>query len=171
MVVLAVALMGCNGGKDKVEINGGLVSLAGVDGAALAGLIFDFPDATIFGFPGESATLEIGNNAATFTLTLSGGRVINGTINDGAVAGMSCRLTQNPQEVVPGQQQFDVAYDECEGAVDSAGEIEFGGSGPGTVVLSFGNTGSAPVASAPETVTLNLSDDGQVTINNNATPI
>jgi hypothetical protein len=172
MYVFAGALMGCdNGDDDTIEINGGLVSLAGSDGAALTGLTFDFPNATIFGFPGETATLQIGGDAATFTLTRRGGTVINGTITPGSIAEVSCRLTQNPQEVGVGEEQFDEEYDSCEGTVDSDDEIEFGGSGPGTVILSFGNTGETPVAANPENVTINLADDGTVTLNNNATPI
>jgi hypothetical protein len=173
MGVFAGALMGCNNddGDDTIDIDGGLVSLAGSDGASLTGLTFDFPDATIFGFPGETATLRIGGNAATFTLTLSGGTVINGPITPGSIAEVSCRLTQNPREVEAGEEQFAEAYDSCEGTVDSEDEIEFGGSGPGTVILSFGNTGETAVASEPEDVLLNLHDDGTVTINDNTTPI
>lgn len=163
--------MGCSDDDDKALISGGQVSLAGADGAAIEGLIFDFPDATLFGFPGETATLEIGGDAATFVLTLSGGTVINGTITNGAIAVVSCRLTQNPQEVAAGAAQFDQEYDSCQGIINANDEIEFGGSGPGTVVLSFGDTGATPVASAPEDVTLNVQDDGSVTINNNTTPI
>jgi hypothetical protein len=170
LCVFAWALMGCSNGDD-IEISDGIVSLAGADGAALEGLTFDFPDATIFGFPGETATLQIGDDAATFTLTLSGGRVINGTITTGAIAGVSCRLIQNPQEVGAEDAQFDAEYDSCEGTVDTADEIEFGSSGPGTVTLSFGNTGETSVASDPENVLLNLREDGTVTINNNTTPI
>jgi hypothetical protein len=46
MFVFACALMGCGGdsGSDNTVING-LVGLAAEDGAALAGLTFDFPDA------------------------------------------------------------------------------------------------------------------------------
>src|SRR5262245_46641413 len=84
MVVLTCVLMGCGdgNGSDDTTISG-VVTLAAMDGAALVGLTFDFPDATVFGFPGESATLGVGENAATFTLTTSGGTVINGTITNG----------------------------------------------------------------------------------------
>jgi hypothetical protein len=70
MFAFACALMGCgsDSGSDNTVING-LVGLAADDGAALAGLTFDFPDATIFGFPGASATLGVGDGATTFTLT------------------------------------------------------------------------------------------------------
>jgi hypothetical protein len=172
--IFAVALMGCGNGDgddDTIEISDGLVSLAGTDGAALTGLTFDFPNATIFGFPGETATLAIGSDALTFTLTLSGGAVINGTINPGRIADVSCRLTQNLQEVGAEEEQFDAEYDSCEGTVNSDGDIELGSSGPGTVILSLGNTDETPAVSNPETVTLNLADDGTATINNNATPI
>ena len=174
MGVFAGALMGCNnddGGDDTIDIDGGLVSLAGSDGASLTGLTFDFPNATIFGFPGETATLRIGGDAATFTLTLRGGMVINGAITPGSIADVSCRLTQNPQDVGVGEEQFDEEYDSCEGTVDSEDEIEFGSSGPGTVILSFDNTGETAVTSEPEDVLLNLHGDGTVTINDNTTPI
>ena len=162
--------MGCSNNDDN-EISDGIVGLAGADGAALEGLTFDFPDATNFGFPGETATPQIGDDAATFTLTLSGGRVTNGTITTGAIADVSCRLLQNPQEVGAEDARFDAEYDSCEGIVNAADAIEFGSSDPGTVVLRFGNTGETSAASAPENVLLHLHDDGTVTINNNPTPI
>ena len=95
MFVFACALIGCgsDSGSDNTAING-LVGLAAEDGAALAGLTFDFPDATIFGFPGASATLGVGDGATTFTLTTSGGTVIHGTITNVASTAVSCRLTQ-----------------------------------------------------------------------------
>jgi hypothetical protein len=172
--VFAWVLIGCESddGDDTIEIFG-LVSLAAADGAALEGLVLDFPDTTIFGFPGESATLEVGDNAATFTLTTSNGTVINGTINNGAIAIVSCRLTQNPGEVEVGEEPFDEEYDTCEAMVESDVDIAFGSSGAGTVTLSFGRTGETPVVSEsdPEHVTLNLREDGTITINNNETPI
>ena len=172
MFVFACALMGCgsDSGSDNTVING-LVGLAAEDGAALAGLTFDFPDATIFGFPGASATLGVGDGATTFTLTTSGGTVIHGTITNVASTAVSCRLTQNLQEVGAGKAQFDEAYDTCQAAVNSAGEITFGTSGPGTVTLSFGRAGATAVASGPEDVILHLREDGTVTINDNTTPI
>ena len=170
--IFAWALMGCGGGgSDDAVISGGLVNLTAVDGASLAGLTFDYTDATIFGFAGESATLGIGDNATTFTLTTSDGTVINGTITAVASAPAWCQLTQNLQEVGAGETPFVEQYDTCQAAVNSQGAIIFGASGPGTVTLSFNKIGEAAVASAPEAVILNLRDDGTVTINNNATPI
>ena len=121
MFVFAWALMGCGGGdgSDETVISGGLVDLAAADGPALAGLTFDFTDATIFGFPGESATLEVGDGATTFTLTTSGGTVIHGTITTGASAAAACRLTQNLQEVGVGKEPFDEQYDTCQATVNS----------------------------------------------------
>ena len=172
MCIFAWALMGCGGGgSDDAVINGGLVNLAAADGPSLAGLTFDFTDATIFGFPGESATLGVGDNATTFTLATSGGTMINGTITAEASAAAGCQLTQNLQEVGVGRQPFVEQYDTCQATVQSQDAITFGASGPGTVTLSFGKTGEAAVASAPEPVILHLRDDGTVTINNNATPI
>ena len=170
MFVCAWALMGCGSDSDEVVI-GGAVGLAAADGAALSGLTFDFPNATIFGFPSESATLEVGEGATTFTLTTSGGTVINDTITNGASTAVSCQLTQNPQEVGAGKQQFTEEYSTCQAAVHSREEITFGASGPGTVTLSVGRTGEAAVASDPEDVILHLHEDGTVTINNNAMPI
>jgi hypothetical protein len=170
MFVFACALMGCGSDSDKTGING-LVGLAAADGAALAGLTFDFPDATIFGFSGESATLGVGDGATTFTLTTSAGTVVRGTITPGASAGVSCRLTQNPQEVAAGKAQFDEEYVTCQAAVDSQGDITFGELGAGTVTLGFSRTGETAVVSGPEDVILHLRDDGTVTINDNATPI
>ena len=172
MFVFACALMGCGGdsGSDNTVING-LVGLAAQDGASLAGLTFDFPDATIFGFPGESATLGVGAGATTFTLTTSGGTVIHGTITNVAGTVVSCRLTQNLQEVGAGKAPFDEAYDTCQAAVNSAGNITFGTAGPGTVTLSFGRADATAVASSPEDAILHLREDGTVTINDNTTPI
>jgi hypothetical protein len=172
MIVFACALMGCSSdsGSDNAVING-MVSLAAADGAALAGLAFDFPDATIFGFPGESATLGVGDDATTFTLTTSGGTVIHGTITNVGSTAVSCRLTQNLQEVGAGKAQFDETYDTCQAAVNSAGEIPFGASGPGTVTLSFGRADVTAVASGPQDVILHLHESGVVTINDNTRPI
>ena len=174
MFVFACALMGCgsdsDSDSDSTVING-LVGLAAADGAALAGLTFDFPDATIFGFPGESATLGVGDGALPFTLTTSGGTVIRGTITNVASTEVSCRLTQNLQEVGAGKAQFNEAYDTCQAAINSAGEITFGTSGPGTVTLSFARAGTTAVASGQEDVVLHLHEDGTVTINDNMTPI
>jgi len=170
--IFAWALMGCGGGgSDDAVISSGLVNLTAVDGASLAGLTFDYTDATIFGFPGESATLGIGDNATTFTLTTSDGTLINGTITAVASAPAGCQLTQNLQEVGAGGTPFVEQYDTCQATVSSQGAIIFGASGPGTVTLSFNKIGEAAVASAPEAVILNLREDGTVTINNNATPI
>ena len=172
MCIFAWILMGCGGGgSDEAVINGGLVNLAAVDGASLTGLTFDYTDATIFGFPGESATLGIGDNATTFMLTTSDGTVINGTITTVASAAAGCQLTQNLQEVGAGGKPFDEQYDTCQATVHSQEAITFGASGPGTVTLSFSKISEAPVASVPENVILNLHDDGTVTINKNATPI
>jgi hypothetical protein len=170
MCVFACALMGCGDDSDEAVING-LVGLAASDGAALAGLTFDFPDATFFGFPGESTTLEVGDGATIFTLTTSAGTVIHGTITPGASDAVSCRLTQDPQEVEAGKVQFDEAYVTCQATVDSQGDITFVEPGAGTVILGFSTTGETAVVSSPEEVILNLRDDGTVTINDNATPI
>jgi len=171
MVVFACALMGCGGGgSDNTGING-LVGLAADDGAALAGLTFDFPAATIFGFPGASATLGVGDGATTFTLTTSGGTVIHGTITPVASTAVACRLTQTPQEVGAGKAPFEEAYDTCQAAVHSAGDITFGTSGPGTVMLSFSRADTPAVASDPAAVILHLNENGTVTINDNTTPI
>jgi hypothetical protein len=164
--------MGCGGGgSDETVISDGVVDLAGADGPSLAELAFDFTDATVFGFPGESATLEIGGNALTFTLTTSGGTVIHGLITMGTSAAPGCRLTQNPQEVDRGQKQFDKQYDTCQATVNSKEDITFGASGPGTVTLNFVRTGDTAGTSSPEDVILHLHENGTVTINNNTTPI
>ena len=169
-LVFAWSLMGCDDEDDTIAISG-LVSLAEADGAAIEGLTFDFSEATIFGFPGESATLAIGDAAATFTLTTSGGTVINGTITKETGVTTSCRLAQNPGEVGVGEERFDEEYNTCRGTVTSAGELAFGSSGAGTVILSMSRAGETPVASDPEDVILNLNENGTVTINDNATPI
>src|SRR4029453_1797562 len=109
--------------------------------------------------------------ATTFTLTTSGGTVIHGTITNVASTVVSCRLTQNLQEVGPGKAQFDEVNDPCQAAVNSAGENPFGASGPGTVTLSFGRADATAVASSPEDAILHLREDSTVTINDNTTPI
>jgi hypothetical protein len=171
LFLFAWALMGCGDGNDETVISGGLVDLAAADGPSLAGLNFDFTDATIFGFPGESAILGVGADAATFTLTTSGGTVINGTIATVSSAAAACRLTQNLQEVGAGKEPFDEQYDMCQATVNAKEEIAFGASGPGTVTLNVGRTGQTSVASGPEDVILHLHDNGTVTINDNTTPI
>jgi len=169
--VVACTLLGCGNDSDETVIRGGVVNLAAADGAALAGLTFAFPDATIFGFLGEAATLAVGDAASAFTLTTSGGTVIHGTITPGANTALSCRLTQNLQEVGAGQALVDEEYDTCQATVNSQNDIAFGASGAGTVTLSFGRAGASAVASSPQEALLHLREDGTVTINNNATPI
>jgi hypothetical protein len=170
-LVFTWVLVGCNNdGDNDIEITG-LVGLTAENVAALGGLTFDFPDATIFGFPGESATLALGDTGTTFTLTMSGGTVINGTIGNGPIDFVSCRLTQNPAEVGAEAEQFDEEYNRCEATVESVEDIEFGDIGPGTVTLIIGRANATPVASNPEAVILFLHEDGTVTINNSATPI
>jgi hypothetical protein len=154
--------VGCN---PDTEVSG-VVVLTAANAAAFGGLTFAFSEATIFGFPGESATLGLGDAGTTFTLTTSGGTVINGTLTLG-----SCRLVQNSQEVGEGEAPFDEEYETCEATVASEGAIDFGDSGAGTVTLRLGRTGETPVASAPEDVTFHVDTDGTVTINNNNTPI
>jgi len=166
----ACVIAGCGGnGGDDIGISG-QVSLAAADGAALAGLMFDFPDATIFGFPGESAILQIGENAATFTLTSSGRAAINGTISAGGVF-VACQLRQNPAEVGAGGTPFVQDYVICEATVVSNRDIAFGRSGPGVVILRLARANEPPVTSAAEEVTLTLNNNGTVTINMNQTPI
>jgi hypothetical protein len=166
----AWALLGCGDGSDTAAIHG-VVGLAAVDGPALAGLTFAFPDATLFRLPGESATLQVGDAATTFSLTTSGGTVIHGTITPGASATGACRLTQPLQEVSAGQAPFAEEYDPCQAVVHSQDDLTFGAAGAGTVTLTFGRPGEPAVASSPADVLLHLREDGTVTINNNATPI
>src|SRR5262249_31214382 len=115
--------------------------------------------------------LGVGAGATTFTLTTSGGTVIQGTITPVASTGVSCRLTQHLQEVGAGQAPFDEVYDPCQAAVHSAGAITFGTAGPGTVTLSVGSAGAPAGASGPAAVILHLHENGTVTINENTTPI
>ena len=171
LCVVAWTLLGCSDDSDETAISGGVVDLAGADGASLSGLTFAFPDATIFGFPGEAATLEVGDAADTFTLTTSDGTLIHGTITPGANAAASCRLTQHPQEVGAGHAQVDEEYAACQASVNSQQDIAFGASGAGTVTLGFGRTDAPAVLSGPLDVLLHLRENGTVTINDNATPI
>jgi hypothetical protein len=170
LCVYAWVLLGCGNDSDTAAIHG-VVGLAAADGPALAGLTFAFPDATLFRVPGESATLQVGDEATTFSLTTSGGTVITGTITPGASATGACRLTQHLQEVGAGQAPFAEEYAPCQAAVDSQDDLTFGAAGAGTVTLTFGRPGEPAVASSPTHVLLHLREDGTVTINNNATPL
>jgi hypothetical protein len=89
VLVCSVALMGCDDNGVTTATVGGTVNLTAMNAAALGGLTFDFPDATLFGFPGQSTTLECGPDGTTFTLTISGSTAIQGNITFG-----SCRFTQ-----------------------------------------------------------------------------
>jgi hypothetical protein len=156
VIVMSLGLIGCD--DDDDDENRVVVDLTGVpltaeNAAALGGLSFAFPDATIFGFPGESATLTFGENGDTFVLVVSEGTIINGAITFG-----SCRFTEEE----PGT--FDEEYETCEINVQSDGEIQLGGEGDGTVVLRLGAPGNV-ASSDPTDVTLSVDADGNVSIN------
>ena len=164
-LVCALALGGCTDDSDSAAV-GGTVSLTAATAAALGGLSFDFANAAIFDFPGESAVLGFGADGSTFTLTTSGGATITGTIAFG-----SCRLTQSPAPVGAGQAPFDVVYDICDVSGGAEDDIDFGGSGNGTLTLRLARAGQAPVDSTPEEVVFHVDTAGNVTINENMTPI
>src|SRR5439155_9795991 len=94
VLVVPLALVGCitdsGNGTDKANVNG-TITLTATNAAALGGLTFAFPDATLFGFSGQSATLAWGDDGTTFTLTTSNGTVVKGIITFG-----SCTFTQSP---------------------------------------------------------------------------
>lgn len=164
-LMCALALGSCTDGSDTAVV-GGTISLTATNAAAIGGLSFNFPNAMIFGFPGESAILAFGADGTTFTLTASGGTVITGTITFG-----SCRLTQTPAQVGAGQAPFDAVYDICDVTGEADGEIDFDSSGNGTLTLRLARAGLAPVDSTPEAVILHVDATGNVTINENTTPI
>ena len=166
VLVFSLALVSCsNTGGNTATVNG-TVGLTATNAAALGGLTFDFPDATLFGFPGQSTTLELGADGTTFTLTTSNGTVIKGTLTFG-----SCRLTQNPVPLGGGTAPFEVAYDTCDVTGKSDRDTAFGGSGTGTLTLRLGRASGTPVDSAPEHVIYNIDVGGNITINENTTPI
>ena len=169
-LVFSWALVGCNNntGSDTVDtatVNG-TINLTATNAAALGGLTFTFPDATLFGFPGQSATLGWGADGTTFTLTTSGGTVIQGSITFG-----SCTFTQNPAPLGVGEVPFAKAYDTCQILGKSNGEIAFGGSSRGTIALILGNASQTPVASDVTNVIYNIDVGGNITINTNVTPL
>ena len=170
-LVFSWALVGCNNNTDfdntvdKATI-GGTVNLTATNAAALGGLTFAFPDATLFGFPGQSATLGWGADGTTFTLTTSGGTVIQGSITFG-----SCTFTQNPAPLGVGEVPFAKAYDTCQVFGRSNGDIAFGGSNRGTIALILGSASQTPVASDPTNVIYSIDIGGNITINTNVTPI
>lgn len=163
MLVCSLALGGCgNTGGDDVTING-TVSLSATNAAALGGITFAFSDGTLFGFPGQSATLAWGADGTTFTLTASGGTVIQGKISFG-----SCTFTQNPTQAAA---PFVGVYDTCQVTGRSAGDIGLGGAGNGTITLTLGIASLTPVDSSPVPVSFAVDVNGQITINMNTTPI
>ena len=166
-LVCSLVLMGCanNNSDARAGVNG-TVSLTARNAAALGGLTFAFPDATLFRFPGASANLTLGDDGTIFTLTSSGGTVIQGSVAFG-----SCRFTQNPAQLGPGETAFVEQYDTCEVIGRSAGNIAFGGSGNGTITLRLGRASATPVDSAPTNVIFHIDVGGNITINANVTPI
>jgi hypothetical protein len=162
----SAALISCTTtGSTTGNVNG-TVSLTAMNAAAVGGLTFAFPDGTLFGFPGQSATLALGTDGMTFTLTTSRGLVLNGTITFG-----SCTFTQNPASLAPGGTLFTQKYDTCQVTGKSDGDIGFGGAGHGILLLSLGSAGATPVSSDPLGVTYTIDMAGQITINVNTTPI
>ena len=166
--VCSLACVGCStggGGSDTAAVDG-TVHLTSTNAAALGGLTFSFPDAALFGFPGQSTTLAFGGDGTTFTLTTSTGTVINGTITFG-----SCTLTQNPVPLGPGATLFTQQYDTCQVLGKSDGDIGFGGSNTGTLTLRIGNASITLVDSTPTRVIYHVDVGGNITINDNATRI
>jgi hypothetical protein len=166
----SLAFLGCNitgsdSGNPKASVNG-TIDLTATNAAALGGLTFTFPDGTLFGFSGQSATLAFGTDGTTFTLTTSDGAVLNGTITYG-----SCTLTQNPVPPGTGAMPFTQTYDTCQVTGQSDGDIEFGGAGTGTITLKLGNVSIAPVASNPTRVVYRIDVGGSIIINDNTTRI
>jgi hypothetical protein len=160
VMVMALGLIGCSDDDDdddqQVVVDLPAINLTAANAAALGGLTFDFPDATIFGFPGESAELTFGPDGTTFVLVVSEGTIINGAITFPA----SCQFTEEE----PGT--FEELYDTCQMNVQSDGEISLGGEGDGTVVLRLGLEGQAAVSSDPPlAVTLSVDEDGNVSLN------
>ena len=166
VLVFSLALVGCNDTSGNTATVNGTVSLTATNAAALGGLTFDFPDATLFGFPGQSTALALGADGTTFTLTTNGGTVIIGTITFG-----SCRLTQNPVPLGGGTAPFEMVYDTCEVTGRSDRDIAFGGANTGTGTLRLGRANGTPVDSAPEHVVYSIDLGGHITINENTTPI
>ena len=166
VLVGSLAWVGCNtGGGDTVAVDG-TVNLTATNAAALGDLTFTFPDGTLFGFPGQSATLAFGDDGTTFVLTPSNGSVLNGTITFG-----SCTLTQNPVLLGTGAIPFTQTYDTCQVIGRSDGNVGFGGSGTGTLTLRLGSASVTPVSSDPTRVTYHIDVGGNITINNNTTRI
>jgi hypothetical protein len=165
-LVVSLVLVGCNNsGSDTATVNG-TVNLTTRNAAALGGLTFTFPDATLFGFPGQSATLEWGDDGTTFTLTTSSGTVLQGSITFG-----SCTFIQNPPPLRAGEAPFVQTYDPCQVAGRSNGDLEFGESQRGIIILILGSASQTPVASDPTNVIYNVDIGGNITINMNVTPI
>jgi len=167
-----MALVGCgfsngdnNSSSDSGSVNG-TVNLTASNAAALGGLTFTFSDATLFGFPGQSTTLMFGSDGTTFALTTSGGTVIQGSITFG-----SCLFTQNPATLGVGQAPFVMEYDTCAVTGQSAGDIDFGGSGNGTITLRLGGASATSVNSVATNVVYHIDLGGNITINANMTPI
>jgi len=92
--------------------------------------------------------------------------VLNGTITFG-----SCTLTQNPVPLDTGAIPFAQTYDTCQVTGRSDDDTGFEGSVTGTLTLKLGNASITPVASGPARVIYHIDAGGNITINNNTTPI
>jgi hypothetical protein len=165
-LVVSVGLVRCSTDGSSTPVVNGSVNLTATNAAALGGLTFTFPNATLFGFSGQSATLVLGDDGTIFILTTSGGTVINGIITFG-----SCTFTQTPAPPGGGNAPFTAVYDTCVVSGRSNGHIPFGGSGPGTITLILGSANQTPVFSDRTNVTYNIDTSGNITINTNTTPI
>ena len=62
-------------------------------------------------------------------------------------------------------------YDTCQVIGESDEDIEYGGSGTGTITLRLGTASTTSVTSNPTRVIYNIDVSGNITINNNATCI
>lgn len=159
-------LSGCSEtGNDAARVDG-TTNLTALNAAAVGGLTFRFADGAIFGFTGQSLSLALGADGTTFTLTTSGGTVIPGTLLFG-----SCTFTQTPTSVTAGATPLVQTYTTCQAMGIADGDIDFGGSGNGKLMLRLGLNSEALVTSDPLTVIYTVDVGGHITINSNTTPI
>lgn len=158
---------GCtsSNGNARAQV-GGTIALTATNAAAVGGLAFRFVDGAVLGFAGQEATLTLGADGATFTLSTSGGARLSGTLTFG-----SCTLAQTPPLGSSPAPLFLQTYATCHVTGASKDNIEFGGTGPGTIALLLGQGSNAPSSSDVLNVIYSVDLAGRVTINATTTPI
>lgn len=164
--LISALLGGCSSGGDTQAVVDGTLALTATNAAAVGGLAFRFVDGAILGFAGQEATVTLGADGTTFTLATNHGTVVSGMLTFG-----SCIFTETSPTVATDRALFMQTYATCQVSGASRNDINFGGSGNGTLLLRLGRDSGTIINSEAVSVVYHVDASGRITINANTTPI